>query len=318
MKDPMFLTIVFVVLSALVATFIRRVKKDKCLKDFIGYMVTLEKKDGKIIWGKLNVLNTGLELVYSELNKDNNGHVEASYLLYKHEYGAGIEVLIRYHDELSEANKKKRLKSLERTYHPGFFRKLRRKIFNIIKTVKDSVLEVVNLLISQAKARGPTKKMLTSGRDKYVNQMRDTLMDAVSTSYEPLLEMCIGCKVVLEIVKGDKVIELCGVLEDYTANFIEIMNVDYTDAEGKVRKVDLIVPRKVGIVRHLAEKKPESRIDALRKRKKLSVCLIITAGLLFLLSIFAAIKWRKPLIEKGVVAGKKVKTIVTDVNETEK
>lgn len=77
---------------------------------------------------------------------------------------------------------------------------------------------------------------------------------AGTSAFEPLLERYIGNKVVLEMIKGDKVLEYCGVLKDYTAEFIEIMDVDYASDLGRpTRKADLVVPRKHGLIRHLAE-----------------------------------------------------------------
>jgi len=79
-------------------------------------------------------------------------------------------------------------------------------------------------------------------------------MVSVGTSFEPLLERYIGHKVVLEMIKGDKIFEYCGVLKDYTAEFIEIMDVNYKIKEDQpARTADLVVPRKLGLIRHLAE-----------------------------------------------------------------
>ncbi len=246
------ITIIFIVLATGVGAFVRRRTRDKCLKDFRGNMVTLENTAGKAIWGRLNVQSTGLEFVYREKHKDEEGHDETSYILYKHEY-PNIAALVRYHDQLSETNKKAREKELERTYHPTFLRRLKRKIQNVFKTVRDSVMEVVNLLISQAKKATPAGTMLTS-QDKYVSRMKQELMGSVGTSYEPLLEKYIGRKVVLELIKGDKIFERSGVLKDYTAEFIEIMDVDYKAKEGEpARKADIVVFRKYGLVRHLGE-----------------------------------------------------------------
>jgi len=61
--SPTSLTIIFIVLAALVGAFIRRICRDKCLKDFSRNMVTMEVTTGKIIWGKLRVENTGLEFI---------------------------------------------------------------------------------------------------------------------------------------------------------------------------------------------------------------------------------------------------------------
>ena len=114
-------------------------------------------------------------------------------------------------------------------------------------------MEVVNMLVSHAKKATPAAAVLTS-QDKYVSQMKTELMQSVGTSFEPLLEKYIGHKVILELIKGDKIIEYCGVLKDYTAEFIEIMDVDYqAKPDEPARKADLIAPRKYGVVRHLGE-----------------------------------------------------------------
>ncbi len=235
-----------------VAAFIRGRVKDKCLGDFLDDLVTLEEASGKIIFGKLSVENTGLELIYPAKHKDKSGHDKSSYILYKNEY-PNIRALIRYHDELSEHRKKERERELKRTYHPTALRRLKRRIQNFFKTVRDSVMEVVNLLIGQAKKATPAGGVLTS-QDKYVSQIKQELTGFMGTSFEPLIERHIGKRVVLELAKGDKVFEYTGVLKDYTADFTEIMDVNYRITEDQTaRKADIVIPRKYGIIRHLGE-----------------------------------------------------------------
>ena len=251
-NNTLAITIVFIMLATFIGAFVRRRSRDKCLKDFSDYLVTLERTGGKAIWGKLRVENTGIELFYESPHKDAEGHDETTYILYKQEY-SNIGALLRFHDQLTGSDKKRRDKNLECTYHPGFFRRLGRKTKNVFKTVRDSVMEVFNLLISKAKKTTPAGAMLTS-QDKYVSQMKKELIGSVAISYEPLLERHIGHKVVLELVKGDKVIEIPGVLKDYTSEFIELMDVDYkTDLSPSPRRADIIALRSCGIVRHLAE-----------------------------------------------------------------
>jgi hypothetical protein len=250
--DPFSITLVFIVIATLIATFVRRIKRDKCLRDYSGYNITLLQTDEKQIWGNLRVENTGLELVYSEKQKDEQGHTEGSYILYKNEY-AKIQCLLRYHAKLTDKFKAKREKDLKRTYHPNVFRRSKRKIANIFKTLRDSAAEVINLLISRVKKTAGFGATIGS-QDKYVNQMKQELMGSVGTSYEPLLERYIGHKIVLEVIKNDKVIEYCGVLKEYTADFIELMDVAYKDnADGFIKKADMIIPRQYGLVRHLGE-----------------------------------------------------------------
>ncbi len=246
------ITIIFIIIAAGIGAFVRRRSRDKCLVDLEGFTSTLEDATGKSIWGRLRVENTGLEFVYPQPHKDADGHDETSYILYKHEYGA-IAAVVRYHDQLSEANKTRRENELKRTYHPGSWRKTKRSILNIFRTIRDSVLEIVNLLISQAKKASPAGKVLSS-QDKYVTQMQSELVGSVGTSFEPLLEQYIGHKVVLEMTRKDKRTEYCGVLKEYTAEFVEIMDVNYKPTETETpRKADLVIPRRLGAVRHLAE-----------------------------------------------------------------
>jgi small nuclear ribonucleoprotein (snRNP)-like protein len=246
------ITIIFIILATAVGAFIRRRKRDKCLKDFGNNMVTLEETTGKTVWGRLRVENTGLEFVYKTKHEDQQGHYETSYIMYKYEY-PNMTALVRYHDELSERNKKARQRKLKRTYHPTLLRRIKRKIANVFKTIRDSIMEVINLLISLAKKATPAGTVLSS-QDKYVSQMKNELIGSVGTSYEPLLERYIGKRVVLELIRGDTVFEYCGVLKEYTAEFIEVMDVDYKAKEDNPpRKVDLVVPRKYGVVRHLGE-----------------------------------------------------------------
>jgi len=246
------ITVIFIALAAFIAAFVRRSTRDKCLRDFQKNMTTLEQTSGKVIWGRLNVENTGLEFIYPTKHVDKDGHDETSFVLYKYEY-PDIQALARFHDELSESNKTQREIELKKAYHPTTLRRLKRKIINVFKTVRDSVIEVVNILISHAKKATPAGTVLTS-QDKYISQVKHELTGSVGTSYEPLLERYIGRKVVLELIKGDKMFEYCGVLKEYTANFIEVMDVDYKlNQDQPPRKADLVVPRKYGVVRHLGE-----------------------------------------------------------------
>lgn len=252
MIDSFTITIVFIILATLVAALIRGRNKDKCLKDFASNVITLEQTSGKILKGTLRLENTGLELIYPSKTKNKNGNEEASYILYKHEY-PNIQAIILYHSALTELGKKKRQKELKKIYHPSLLRRLKRKIKNIFKTIKDSIMEVFNLLIMQAK-KTPSAGSLLGSQDKYVSQMKQDLFNSVSTSFEPLLEKHIGHKVVLEMIKEDKILKYVGILKDYTAEFIEMMDVDYPlEQEQPFQQSDIIVPRKYCMVRYLGE-----------------------------------------------------------------
>ena len=164
-----------------------------------------------------------------------------------------MRTLIRFHDDLTKLGKIKRQRELERTYHPGFLEKTRRKTVNVFKTIRDSVMEVMNLLMSRAKKVTSAGAVLTS-QDKYVNEMKAQLVGSVGTSYEPILERYIGHHVILELVKGESIIKYQGVLKDYTAEFVEVMDVDYKiNDTDQPRKADLVISCKYAVIRGLGE-----------------------------------------------------------------
>ena len=251
MQDTFGITIIFIFLCAFIGAFIKGRSKDKCLDSFSGYLVTLENKDGKAIWGDLRVENTGLELVYGQKYRDSQGHIESSYILYKNEYSS-MRALIRFHDSLDKSARKKREKELKKTYHPSFLRRFRRRLLNIFKTVRDSFVEVVNLFIGQFKNK--TAGGMLSTQDKYITRMKQDLVGSIGTSYEPLLEKYIGNTVILEMLKDDKIMEYPCVLKEYTSEFIELMDIYYTiNPEEEKRKADMVVPRGISTIRHLGE-----------------------------------------------------------------
>lgn len=148
------ITVAFIVISALVVAFTRRRRRDKCLRDLSDDIVVLEQTSGKLIQGKLIVENTGLELIYAVRKTSEQGQERASSILYKYEY-PNIQALIRYHDLLDAKASQDREKQLKKVYHPTWFRRMGRKFFNLFKTVRDSVVEVSNLLMSRAKGPLP-------------------------------------------------------------------------------------------------------------------------------------------------------------------
>jgi hypothetical protein len=250
--NPVVVTILFIVLSTFVGAFIKGRKKDKCLKAFRGFIITLEDVTGKRIWGRLDIEATGMELTYTQAHDDTDGHIESSYMLYKYEYG-NISALIRYHDYLSEENLKRRNAELEKAYHPGGLRRAGRRTVNVFKTIRDSIMEVSNVLLSQAKKTTGAGTLLKT-QDKYVSQMKNQVIGSADTAYEPLLEKYIGHRVVAEFLHKDQSVEMTGVLKDYTAEFIEMLDVEYwTGKEDQRKKADIILLRKRAVIRHLAE-----------------------------------------------------------------
>ena len=251
--DSLTITIIFIALSTLIGAFVKGRMRDKCLLNFEGDPVNVEFKGGKIAWGILRLEATGLELKYKEPYLDkNDNRIETSFLLYKSEY-SNIRCIVRFMDDLDEEAKKKRERFLKGVYSQGSLRRIFRKIRNFFATIKDSIMEVVNLLIGRAKQATPMSGVLSS-QDKYVSEMQKGVLSAMNASFEPLLEKHIGRKVVLEYSGGEKIVEYSGILRSYTAEFLELIDLAYKRGEKEEsRRADIIVPRSLGLVRHLGE-----------------------------------------------------------------
>jgi small nuclear ribonucleoprotein (snRNP)-like protein len=237
----------------MVGAFIKGRMRDKCLLDFVGDFVNLELKDGKVIWGVLRLEATGLELKYKQPYLDkNDNHIETSFIFYKEEY-PNIQCLVRFFDDLDDEKKKERTRFLNSAYYQKLFRKTRRKIRNLFATVRDTVIEIVNVFIGKAKQVTPMGKVLTT-QDKYVSQMQTGVLSTLNTSFEPLLENYLGKKVILQLPREGKTIEYLGILKNYTAEFLELMDLQYCRSEQeKGQKADIVVPRAVGLIRHFSE-----------------------------------------------------------------
>ncbi|MFH0762998.1 MAG: hypothetical protein V1925_03820 [Candidatus Omnitrophota bacterium] len=251
--DSLTVTVLFIILSTVIGAFAKGRMRDRCLLNFSDVLVNIELKNGKVIWGILRIEATGLELKYKEpyLDKDDN-HIETSFILYKNEY-PNIQCIVRFLENLDDKGKKKRARFLNSIYQQKGLRTIKRKIRNFFATVKDSVMEVVNLLIGRAKQMSGMGRAL-SGQDKYVSQMQAGVFSSLNTSFEPLLEKHMGKKVVLQLFRGEKIIEYSGILRGYTAEFLELMDVDYCRSEQEeARKADIIVLRSIGLIRHLGE-----------------------------------------------------------------
>jgi hypothetical protein len=214
------LTILFILLAAVVAVIIRRVKRDNCLKSFEHNNVEIEKLDSSVLRGNLNQENTGLEITFKDIN-DNI----LTRLLYKYEYD-NIFLIIR--DPKKQTDKLKNKIQKERKAQSNQRRSLHfgRKIFNILKTLKDSLMEIVNLMLTQTKKTGPVGDIITT-QDAYVNKIKAELAGTVNNSFEPLLEKYIYRKVLVEVLKNNDVFNITGILTKYTANFIRINNMTY-------------------------------------------------------------------------------------------
>ncbi|MBX7236946.1 MAG: hypothetical protein K1X65_21370 [Caldilineales bacterium] len=218
------ITIAFVFLVTLAGAWLRSRRRDPCLVAFEGYHVTLEEASGKLIWGALRVKPTGLELLYRQAVED-EGHIEASYLLYSGEYQQ-IQAIYRYADALDAEAGKRRTKDLQRWFHPGPLRYLLRKLRAFITTASESLNEVIGLLLGRARKQ-PAGAMLTDTSAAYIKKFGGDLIGQASGANDPMLEQFIGHRVVVEIGEDNESHEHVGILKNYSPDFLELLDVQF-------------------------------------------------------------------------------------------
>lgn len=243
-------TIAAILLSSTVGVVLARRKKDPCLNDFHSYMVTMQMKSGKRVWGRLHVETSGIEFRYRG-NYWDKDHVETSFIMYKEEFGS-IYALFRFHDELTPEEQRRRLSALRKAYHPWPPRRLLRHVRNLFNTIRDAISEALGTAILNVKAPSPALQAMVS-QQKYVSKLQTDVIGYLGTSYDPMLERHIGTLVVLEITRPDGVIEEhVSVFKEYSSQYLEVMDVKYVD-NGRPRVCDMVVPRAYAFIRHSAE-----------------------------------------------------------------
>src|SRR4051794_6028400 len=80
-----YITLVFISLTAIITAVVTKWARDKCLKLFRNYHVTLERTRGTTIWGKLNVASSGVEILFDHPYVDARGRRKTSFMLYQQE-----------------------------------------------------------------------------------------------------------------------------------------------------------------------------------------------------------------------------------------
>lgn len=277
------LTLGVIIFAALLGSWLRASYKDRCLRDFDGYQVTVERKDGHIVWGELDLHPTGFELDYSSDVQD-DGHMETSYVYYKDEFG-DLHAIYRYARDLTPELQARRAHSVEQSLHPGIMRRLRRSLRNFLSTAADSFADALTMTMGRVKRKGAA--LMTDTSQTYMRGISKDVFGYVGTSFDPLLERLVGTRVVMELVEDEVVHEHAGTFKEYSADFLELLDVYYplpqeVNLAGKKGcrisdKVDITLEEKELRVHNLADQ-PQylERIEVGAQKTELNA--ILTSG----------------------------------------
>jgi hypothetical protein len=74
-----------------------------------------------------------------------------------------------------------------------------------------------------------TESTLLQTQDARLTDTATKLLTAVPAAYEPILENYIGHRVVLEIERDGAIHEVCGILKEYTGDFVCVLDVELVE-----------------------------------------------------------------------------------------
>ena len=218
-----FISIGLVFLLGLIGAYLRSMVRDRCLKSWDGFHITVERADGKVIWGVMHLEPTGMELSYLDTVQDEK-HIESTFLIYNSEY-KDIQAIYRYADKLSEWGKEQRARDVENSFHPGPLRRLGRKTRNFLSTATDSLNEVIGVVLGRVQKSG--SRFLTDKDTATLGKLSGQVIGQAGSMYDPLLERYIGRRVVVELAEENEVHEHVGIFKNYSADFLELLEVQY-------------------------------------------------------------------------------------------
>lgn len=242
-------TILLILGIAMLSAVLRARRRDICLRSFSHYLVYVRLKTGKQIWGELITDATGIELKYRADHPDAQGHIESSYVIFSGEM-PNVYLIIRFLDELTEKNARRRAQTLRRSYRPNVLRRVKRKIRNWFNLLRDAMAQALASVISAATKTGPAA---VTGQEKSLVGTGKEVVEWFGNAFDPILERHIGRRVVLEVASSEgEVVEFVGVFREYSADYLEVMDVTLNEG-GSDRQVDILAPRKHGVLRHNAE-----------------------------------------------------------------
>ena len=233
LDNALVLMIVFVFLSAIIGAFLSIRKRDRCLKRFSNFKVTICEQAGRCIWGRLRVFSKGLEMLFADVAAPADGQVgKQTFLFYESEL-ARLLLITRHVDEINDdpAQRRRRSRQLRRMAQPGLFVRIGRSLQNVVNTFRDAIAKSLGLAMSQAQKTAKSQVVKTGG-----SQMTDIgtmLVGEAGNAYEPMLEQYFGRKVVAEIVNPAHpeagTVELCGYLGEYSDKYFLLVDCEHTE-----------------------------------------------------------------------------------------
>ena len=234
MDHLFWLAVLIVFVLGIASALMKLREKDKCLKLLDDQRVSYLGGRTSTLWGRLAVVNKGLQLGFDQPFVDRAGKTKSSALIYESEYTASVALCRTATGPNAERESERQLQ-VQTTFDPGRKQRYLRATRNLLYTIRDAVAQALGAVtgqVSRSGSFGRTVAAPTAG----VATNANSVVEFIGNAYEELLERQIGKPVVLELDpplgSGTQSIELAGYLVDYTERFLAVFNVEHTVIES--------------------------------------------------------------------------------------
>lgn len=255
MELAFWLPLILIFASALLAAVVKRYSKDPCLKVFHKSFVFVRMKDGRWISGHCSIYPNCLELRY-QTPEPLGPYEMLTYVLYEPNLES-IDRVLRPSPQPESSERTEWDLEIHRLRHPSFLRRAKRRIRILFNILRDAFTQAFSVLFGVVKRR--TRLSAIPVDEGKVGEMGRTLIGAVPNAYEPILEKYLGRQIIVETPRGDTIVQQSGVLQEYSAKYILVRDVDLLpEGPPKVcdslsdHQFDVAFPRSINWVRHLA------------------------------------------------------------------
>jgi small nuclear ribonucleoprotein (snRNP)-like protein len=230
LDNPFALAVTLVFVIAVIAAFVAARKRDRCLKKFRDYPVSLQRQDGRMLWGRLRVFSKGLELLFAHSAEEPR---KRSFLIYESEL-SGLMAAYRFLDCLEGKDASRRARQAGLLVHLKLPSRLWRSMRNLFNTFRDAFVQAMGLTIQQAAKVTPNPLLATAGQTP-ITTLGTALGSDSGFAYEPMLEQYIGLPVVMDMAgpaeAGKPPLEYRGALGEYSDKYIMLVGVTHRFSE---------------------------------------------------------------------------------------